>query len=528
MPIADFHTHTTLKYYASSHPNNKKIKLWDEYIPNCSSRIYNELKNIEALKEVSSSTQSDFINLAEGNSVLNYIVLGQLEAGFTRIEFPSNNMLFSNLNAWFGIIGPLFAFRKQKLKFIECISGVSFDKLMFLNKKIESKGNYDSYFEEFKKEVEYILTHVNKSFLSKNGKNITVRLPNDKNELTQFLNESNSNLILIFAIEGIQAIGKIGKIRNNDLKGHLQHYKEAINFLRIPFSFEGKTYSIKPFYISPAHHFPNFLFGHSKTLSGTIGNLLEQEINPKQGISKEGIEILDALLFSINGKRIFIDIKHFSVQSRKDYYKYLDLVDPDKTIPVICSHTGITNTSWERLDDSIPDDNESKNNYFLDWNINLYYEELLIISERDGLIGIQLDEKRIGDGFFSNSRNLTHAERVLESEKLLLANILVIVRTIKDKKAWDLICIGSDFDGLINSLDNAANTKSLPALKLRLTEMIDNPILSWDLQGLGINKDLNFILTQHEIENLKYGLTGEEIMEKIFWTNLKEFTLIHF
>jgi hypothetical protein len=527
MPIADFHAHTSLKYYANSHPNNKSKSLWDELELRCISLIYKLFKNTEHIKQVSSKCQSNFKNLAEGDVKLNYMVLGQLEAGFTRIEVNNNNVITENLIAW-GVLKNGFKATKAKFKFMECLTGISFAKLIFIHNQIEAKNNNETYFEELKQEIFYILSHVNKSFSLQNGKNVTIRLPKNKEELTKYLQEVNS-LVLVFAIEGIQAISKIGKINSEDLEAHKVHYLQAIDFLKTPIEYEGNQYSIAPVYLSPAHHFPNFLFGHAKTFNGLIGNLLNQELNPSMGIKRQGIELIDCLISNENGKRILIDVKHFSVQARRDYYDHLQKIDPNNTIPIICSHTGITNTSWKRPNNAIPEDNESKNgkNYFLDWNVNLYNEELLIIAERNGLIGIQLDEKRIGDDY-NEKKAISLNEHIKESEKLLLANMLVIVHTINNKKAWDMICIGSDFDGLINSLESAPDSKSLPQLKENLTRLLNDPNLNWNLKGLGVKKDIDFILTQQEINELKFGLTSVEIMEKIFWTNLKEFTIKHF
>jgi microsomal dipeptidase-like Zn-dependent dipeptidase len=147
---------------------------------------------------------------------------------------------------------------------------------------------------------------------------------------------------------------------------------------------------------------------------------------------------------------------------------------------------------------------------FNPWSINLYDEDITEILASDGLIGLSLDIRILGMG---NDRQVAHeheAERLSLNEQLfsvhdhlqngrndfdqlpdkriqaslahveyLCNNLLHIVRvgrkTIGDR-VWDHICLGSDFDGLIVSIEflNNQRTKAnnIPELRTRLKALL--------------------------------------------------------
>lgn len=58
----------------------------------------------------------------------------------------------------------------------------------------------------------------------------------------------------------------------------------------------------------------------------------------ESNIGQKVIEILLDTTIGPHKKPILIDIKHMDVQSRLDYYKFLDADSSRKNIPIICSH----------------------------------------------------------------------------------------------------------------------------------------------------------------------------------------------
>jgi len=147
---------------------------------------------------------------------------------------------------------------------------------------------------------------------------------------------------------------------------------------------------------------------------------------------------------------------------------------------------------------------------FNPWSINLYDEEITEILASDGLIGVSLDIRILGMG---NDRQVAHeheAERLSLNEQLfsvhehlghgqndfdqlpdnriqaslahveyLCNNLLHIVgvgrKTIGDR-VWDHICLGSDFDGLIASIEVQTNRRvkanTIPDLRAKLKELL--------------------------------------------------------
>jgi microsomal dipeptidase-like Zn-dependent dipeptidase len=64
-----------------------------------------------------------------------------------------------------------------------------------------------------------------------------------------------------------------------------------------------------------------------------------------------------------------------------------------------------------------------------------------------------------------NSSNLSHADDI----KYLCNNILHIVQ-VAGPKAWEHICIGSDFDGLVSSIECCRNVTEYGTLAQKLIQ----------------------------------------------------------
>ncbi|MGC1390922.1 MAG: membrane dipeptidase [Bacteroidales bacterium] len=124
------------------------------------------------------------------------------------------------------------------------------------------------------------------------------------------------------------------------------------------------------------------------------------------GIRKLGRKVIKLALSKPN--RILIDIKHLSLESRKQYYDILKTEYGQENIPIIASHTGVTGVSfnhmpvvkckrrwrWKKVRYSKPDG--LMDTKFNPWSINLYDEEIQIIIDSKGLIGLSLDERILG------------------------------------------------------------------------------------------------------------------------------------
>ncbi|WP_123947388.1 amidohydrolase family protein [Chryseobacterium pennae] len=156
------------------------------------------------------------------------------------------------------------------------------------------------------------------------------------------------------------------------------------------------------------------------------------------------------------------------------------------------------------------------------WTINLFDEEILEIMKSNGLIGISMDQRILGaaksmmdgsrpdyfkdpeaiplyewrkwfkEGTFDLKEAFTtesKTDREVRHIYLLCAHILYAVRLgysemnwVGERSPWDHICIGSDYDGLINPINPYDDVTSLG--KLRNDLLVYLPIVDKRLEPL--------------------------------------------
>ena len=244
------------------------------------------------------------------------------------------------------------------------------------------------------------------------------------------------------------------------------------------------------------------------------------------GLYPKGRQVIDAaytLNVNVNGTPtpapVLIDIKHMSLKSRLDFYAYRQ--EKGYNLPIIASHIGVTGyalSDWKAaLDEASPMRLPSgepvvttkvhrktagfwgiNNNEFTynAWSINLMDDDIEAVLNSGGLIGISLDVRILG---WHDSLTEDEQEEYLSAEEFrfffperfrqfglpapeskflptkqerhplaLCFNLLHVVsvgliRTETDP--WQHICIGSDYDGLINPVINCRDVTQLPVLE---------------------------------------------------------------
>jgi len=254
------------------------------------------------------------------------------------------------------------------------------------------------------------------------------------------------------------------------------------------------------------------------------------------GISRLGYQIIHLL----TDLRILIDIKHMSVRSRMDLYKYYRDNNIDQ--PLICTHAGLTGISWKEAKDYIfgkpqlGDDafrlqfakpvkyGRIPRPSFNSTSINLYDEDVEAILRSGGIIGISLDKRILGYDRYINDANV-RPEYPMEQDYISIPetaaivpnqnNRLVIGQAIEQDKCLDWqelseaglvnprlelyhlahfmqqvihifeiarkagydqtkamhqICLGSDFDGLINPVICCDSVDELDEFKAKFIE----------------------------------------------------------
>ena len=227
-----------------------------------------------------------------------------------------------------------------------------------------------------------------------------------------------------------------------------------------------RNWEYRPFFVTYAHHFWNHLCGHAESLTGIILKYADQSEGIDTGFTHLGITVLKRLLDNSDGKRIHIDIKHMSPVARQEYYALLDSGDPNyQGIPLIISH-GACNGLSSFQDQTI--DFQETGSKLNPVSINFYDDEILRLARSNGIIGLQLDERRIAHpNTLKATKKSLKRSKIMHYRSELLWNQIEHIASILDANglfAWDCMGIGSDFDGIIDSLNGFWTAEELPFL----------------------------------------------------------------
>ncbi|MBI1342086.1 MAG: peptidase M19 [Terrimonas sp.] len=223
-----------------------------------------------------------------------------------------------------------------------------------------------------------------------------------------------------------------------------------------------------PWFVTFSHHFYNELCGHARSLRKQIGKLTNQEEGINTGFTKLGREVLDILLSPTGGRRILIDIKHMSAVARKEFFairsnKYND------SFPIIISHgvcnglptLGATVSNYPELGNTFINPQEEArggDGQYKDHNlINFFDDEILEMVRSGGIIGLQLDERRIAnDETIRKVKHSVHRNKIMHYRSALLWKQVQYIAELLDDHglyAWGNMAIGSDYDGLVDPLN---------------------------------------------------------------------------
>jgi microsomal dipeptidase-like Zn-dependent dipeptidase len=269
-----------------------------------------------------------------------------------------------------------------------------------------------------------------------------------------------------------------------------------------------KAWKAAPFSINLAHHFYNELSGHTRSFKPGVFQAFNQKRGLNEGITPLGWKVLQELLAADNGKRILIDVKHMSLQARKEYYRMLDnhnRLNKEDRIPVICSHTGLSAFKTMKASNRRKDKpRKMRNSDFHNWAINLCDEEIRIISESDGLVGIMVDKGLLGsNGRLQQIKGMEDAQHRKDALLELIAqNIFRMVEAVGDKRGWDIMALGTDFDGMITHIDMYPEACRLPDLRHDLVD---------------------YLKRSRYCEELWYGYEPEEMVQRLMQQNALRF-----
>ncbi|MCE9540778.1 MAG: dipeptidase [Bacteroidetes bacterium] len=470
--FVDIHCHSSMRAFHTT-PRGTEKNIWDctknDFIDTFIGKwVWNQSKN------VSKFSQSNFYNCIDGKVRVVFDSLYPVERGF--INFKKIPEL---------IIG-----KKANETLVVTASGVSVEQF-----RSYKKGH--NYFDDLNNQYNFL---VNNQGASPCGK-YNYKIPANYNELEESLQSNDSTINVIVTIEGAHVFGcgtkDSEKIPLKELK---QILKNNIS--------EVKKWKHPPFFITFAHHFWNQLCGHATTLTAATKFTCNQIPGLNTGFTELGLFALEELLSTKNGKRILIDTRHMSAKSRQHYINYVsnhNKQNPNDLIPLISSHSAVNGFEKIIHSDQVKDtSSKKKSTSFCAWSLNISSEEAIAIHESGGIAGIILDKGRhSGINLLKSIEKIKNpADKKTLFVKLICDNIFFFVGAINAKSAWDILTIGSDFDGVITHFDPYENTSTLPDLK----------------------KDLiNFLTKNNYQSHLWFGYSPEELMNKIFTQNAMDF-----
>lgn len=412
----DIHCHPSLKPFGHSFKTNRpganaknvrnKHSVWHYDRPNFLDRLIDKLTGLTKFR------QSDFTSLLLGDTTVIICSLYPLEKGFIRNKMGK------------GLLVDLL---------VNLVNGVS-------KKYIDHCQATDKYFEDLELEYKF-LEELNGQKVNISGQKFTYKLINSLDEL----DPSEDTVNVFISIEG-------GHVFDCGYPGKKANEKTVLaNVDKV------KNWDYYPVFIGPAHHFYSELVGHAESITvGVADCKTNQEYMMNTGFTELGYKVVRKLLDNSNNRRIYIDIKHMSMQSRKEYYDLLKKEYGDEDIPIIMSHGAVNGK--ESFNNQFPVNNRHLTKLLYDKDINIFDEEIILIENSNGLFGIQIDERRICSKATKKQSNKVRGSKRKKkhAKSKLIWNQIQYIAELLDKMnlpAWDIQCIGSDYDGGIDSVN---------------------------------------------------------------------------
>ncbi len=427
----DLHCHTTLKPFAKSfhrqfqNSNNPRHRHSVWYY--CRPALFQKILN--GVSSLTKFNQGSFSHLHKGNTRVVCTALYPFERDFVANRLGD---------------GPL----------ARMIAQVAAGLTRHMTRAVVSWRNYD-YFEALEQELAYLEQLHDCEVRTPDGSLARYRIVSDFEELRKVLESPDGNTIaVITSIEGAHAFGT-GLLRDAGI-GQAAFERQVLDHVQ-----RVKNWRFKPLFVSMAHHFYNELCGHAPSIDGFATRILHQHEGMQEGFTDLGSKVLHTLLDDRDGRRILIDIKHMSKAAREEYYAVLDREYAHEDIPLIVSHGAVTGYP-------------SRPGRFLNEEINFDDAELIRIGRSGGILGLQLDERRIGSrDMLRKTRGKTRRHAVLHRWARLVWYQVQHVAEVLDRAglfAWGNVCLGTDYDGIINPISGYWTAEDLTSLERYLLQ----------------------------------------------------------
>ncbi len=478
--FADIHCHPTFKPYGQSFtPGNARpdpqltdiVSLWHEGVPN----------NIDTrLSErfgVAMYTQSHLSAAALGGVRVLCLSVGALETEFITISQPLPKTITDLLSQATNGRLDLQDF------FINLVT-------RFGKARMDSVRKAKAYWPDLLAELSFVRAQEGKVFRLSDGLYYTFRIAQNGAAMADALEDNAATgaggsatqpitISIVLTVEGLHNLDAGHGADEATVMSHVQTLKRPAN----PIAF-----------VTFCHHFWNGLCGQSRSLAGMMSGIFDQKKGEGDGFTDLGLKVLMALLDS-GSRRVLIDVKHMSYKARTQYFNLLagsgiDALTQDtalrsalkaffrfpadKVPPPIASHAAVSGYADEH--DKTYHGNfpaQTPTGVFNPFEapdmrddpaINFYDADLLSFARFKGLLGIQLDAHRI-----AGPAGLEMATARKDPQAWLVWNQVLHMVELWDRApyagAWDRICLGSDFDGIISPLQGLRRASDYPVLR---------------------------------------------------------------
>ncbi len=329
--------------------------------------------------------------------------------------------------------------------------------------RVRNLQNHTNYFEDLEKEYRFFVDSEKSYHI--NGQEYRWKLAASYKNANESM-ETGNEIAVVMTIEGAHVF-------NSGLSeyGRSTSENEIINNIR-----KVKHWEFPPLFITFAHNFSNDFCGHARSLE-PIKKFVDQSKGVNTGFTELGKKVLHELLSSANGKPIFVDIKHMSFNSRKEYFDILENDYKSCMPPTIVSHGAVNGLSINNLSD------KNLSFGFYESDINFFDEEIVIIGESGGLFAIQFDTRRIANSKLvkKHLRSLFSNRDVAIAADLIWNQIRYIAEVLDKSEifGWGTACVGSDYDGTIDPLPGVWTAEYFSTLyegiRNRANQYLKNP-----------------------------------------------------
>lgn len=509
--FADIHCHPSMKPYSKGIQG--KTKALNSANAKEKSSIWHTHSNfgegwrelVERLLKIAKYKQSDMTSLEDGDVELVVISITPPELGFMQLNRRKIPPLAK----------PIFRTSEGLINFV-----TEFGKA----RAYEIQQGDFSYFRDLEREYDYIsqldgirTLEGKKYILAKRGQNITHLMQQNKECVVAVLSIEGAHALLPFA--GVVSFNDctpyVDDLAHPNTQKLLQTLKDNIRSVK---QWENGAHC--PLFITLNHHFWNLMAGHSPSLADMLTEILDQTREINRGMTEVGREVVKALLSTQNGPRILIDTRHMSVQARRWYFNFIQQHNthhPQDRIPIISSHSaanGYRTMSESELHEVyfhhnvpriIANEKYKASKVFNNWSINISDEEALILFNSGGIIGISLDQRVLAGRFQLAKTRKTHTPTAWAEPFFNQVNhfyhLLHSHSNGNTQAVLDTLCIGSDFDGIMNPINHFGSARKFNSLK----------------------QELHGYIATAQQDQLFPGATAQEITDAVFFDSARKF-----